>query len=178
MRIALLALLALARCAGRIVHPRVANLTRDFDLCVSDLKLNRQLVPLVLRADMSLADAVAAVCRPRGPGDPADAALITAWIEHKVSQALYTRAEVRDLLREHMAPSAERRSLHVTSQSCETAGTIDRVGDWVHVDASVLNAWRASDWAFLLGPPGDPEGVQLATVHSPVPPPRPRATRR
>ena len=87
-----LAVAALARCAGRIVHPRVANLTRDFDMCVSDLKLNRQLVPLVLRADMSVADAVAAVCRPRGPGDPADAALIAAWIEHKVSQTLYTRA--------------------------------------------------------------------------------------
>lgn len=134
-------LVLLVTCAtSRLIHPRVASLEHNFELCLNDVVVNETRVEVSWSPpETALSVAKAAVGNKRADE-------IAVFLEHRLSLALSVRADFRSAAGEVLAPA-----FYFTSQSCGAESVLDRSGPWFFVDFNTFHAANVNDWDFHLG---------------------------
>lgn len=139
------ALCLISMVSARVVHPRVASLPRNFELCLTELIVESSSVTVQWPANES---ALSAAMRTIGQnGTESSAAEIAAFLEHRLSMVLLIRSDFQRAAREERLPPA----YYFTSQSCGAESVLDRVGRWFYVDLNTFHAANRLDWQFHLG---------------------------
>lgn len=133
-------LLVVLANAERLVHWSVAEMERNFELCVRNITVGKEAQSVVWRPEESAETAARRVAAR-------DVAQVAAFLEHQASIALMIRMDFRYAARELIRDGV---GLFVAAQGCKES-VLDRVGRWLVVDGNTFNAGRRSDWDFFFG---------------------------